>query len=412
MTVTEIPYPDPMSANPERSYQALFSLPKVGRLLIGMQIARIGQSMVGIAIVLYTLAQYRSSTLAGMATFFSFFPGIVVSPIAGALLDRHGRTRLVILDYVVALAALVLMGVLAALNALPPWLLMIIAGVSSLTTPLSGTGLRSLLPIIIPKHLWERANAIDSTGFLVATIVGPPVAASLVAFLGGPIAFIVIGLSFGLAALVISNAPDPRTKQSSTGSLLVDAWQGMVYTWNNRSLRALGFSISMLNLSGGMTTIVIPLIVLQRLQMHETAVGMLIAVQGVTGMISAILFGGIDSHKRERMMLALPMLGSGVCIAVLLLKSNLIAIALIMAVTGALNGPLDIALFTLRQRRTPAEWTGRAFAVSMAFNSVGMPLGSVVSGVLAAHSIESAILFGAVACVLAGILAAMMIPVE
>src|SRR5687767_4511582 len=113
-----------MSAAQDRSYQALFALPSVGRLLVGMQIARIGQSMVGIAIVLYTLAEYRSATLAGMATFFSFFPGIVVSPIAGALLDRHGRTRLVILDYVVALLSLIALGALAAADTLSPWLLM------------------------------------------------------------------------------------------------------------------------------------------------------------------------------------------------------------------------------------------------------------------------------------------------
>lgn len=401
-----------MSGAPDRSYQALLALPSVGRLLLGMQIARIGQSMVGIAIVLYTLASYRSATLAGLATFFSFFPGIVVSPIAGALLDRHGRTRLVILDYVVALLSLIVMGALAAMDALPPWLFMVIAAVSSVTWPLSGTGLRSLLPLIVPRHLWERANAIDSTGFLVATIIGPPLAAWLVTFLGGPLAFMVIGLSFGLAAIVIANAPDPPSKQSSRKSLVREAWQGVIYTWNNRTLRALGFSVSMLNLGGGIFTIVIPVIILQRLHMHETAVGMLIAVQGVTGMISAILFGGIDSHKRERMMLALPMVGIGISIAILFLSTNLLAVAVVMAVTGVLNGPLDIALFTLRQRRTEQDWTGRAFAVSMAFNSLGMPLGSVLAGVLAARSPEAAILFGAVASVLAGFLAMWMIPVE
>lgn len=405
-------YPDGMPTRQDRSYQALLALPSVARLLLGMQIARIGQSMVGIAIVLYTLAIYRSATLAGMATFFSFFPGIVVSPLAGALLDRHGRTRLVILDYVVALSSLIVMGALAAANALPPWLLMVIAAISSLTSPLSGTGLRSLLPIIIPRHLWERANAIDSTGFLIATIIGPPLAAALVTFFGGPIAFIAIGLSFGIAAIVISNAPDPPTKQSSRGSLFSAAWQGVVYTWRNRTLRALGFSISMLNLNGGIFTIVIPLIVLQRLHMHETTVGLLLAVQGVTGMISAILFGGMDSHKRERRMLALPMVGMGISIAILLLSTSLLAVAVVMAVSGVLNGPLDIALFTLRQRRTDQAWTGRAFAVSMSFNALGLPLGSVAAGVLAAHSPEAAILFGAIASVIAGVIATWKIPVE
>src|SRR5215510_14530387 len=107
----------------DRSYRALLKLPSVGRVLIGMQLARIAQSMVAITIVLFAFTAYNSSTLAGTATFFSVFPGLLVSPIAGALLDRHGRTRLVALDYVIALAALILIGVFALLHALPVWLL-------------------------------------------------------------------------------------------------------------------------------------------------------------------------------------------------------------------------------------------------------------------------------------------------
>src|SRR6058998_496391 len=188
----------------DRSYRALLAVPQLGRLVLGMQIARIAQSMVGVTIVLFTLKAYNSVVLSGIATFFSIFPGLLLSPIAGALLDRHGRTRLVALDYLVALASLMLIGVLARTAALPAWLLILIVAVASLTAPLSSTGLRSLLPLIVPRHLWERANAIDSTGYVVATIVGPPVAASLVAFCGGAVAFIVIGLSFGIAAIVIA----------------------------------------------------------------------------------------------------------------------------------------------------------------------------------------------------------------
>src|SRR5437588_6903779 len=128
------------SLEPDRSYRALLKLPSVGRILLGMQVARIGQSMFSIAIVLFALSAYASPAIAGLATFCGIFPGLVVSPIAGALLDRHGRTRLVVLDYLVALAALVLMGSLALAGALPPTLLIIIAAVASLTTPLSATG--------------------------------------------------------------------------------------------------------------------------------------------------------------------------------------------------------------------------------------------------------------------------------
>jgi predicted MFS family arabinose efflux permease len=394
----------------DRSYRALLSVPSVGRMLIGMQIARIGQSMVSIAIVLYALDSYRSAALAGMATFCAVFPGLLVSPLAGALLDRHGRTRLVILDYIVALFSLLLMGTLALAHALPAWLLMAIAAIASLTVPLSGSGLRSLLPIIVPVHLWERANALDSTGFLIATIVGPPVAAGIVAWCGGPVAFVVIGLTFGAAAIVITGTPDPPTQSPSSGSLLTDAWHGLVYTWRNRTLRALALTLSTFNLASGITTIVIPYLVLERLHMSETVVGVVMAIQGVAGMIAAVGIGSIDSRNRERNMLVVPMFGIGLATGILLVRSDLFGIVLLMGICGLLNGPLDVALFTLRQRRTHPDWTGRAFAVSMSFNYLGGPIGSAITGFMAARSMDAAIIFGIVTCLVAGVMGTVMIP--
>ena len=394
----------------DRSYRALLAVPSVSRLLLGMQIARIGQSMLSVTIVLFTLVSYHSAMLAGMATFFGIFPGLLVSPIAGALLDRHGRTRLVVLDYLVALGSLTLIGVLALTSALPAWLMIVIAAVASFTAPLSGTGLRSLFPLIVPNHLWERVNAIDSTGYVIATVIGPPLAAGLVALWGGAVAFIAIGISFGFAAIVIARVPDPPAPTALAGPLLVNAWEGLIYTWRNPTLRGLGFSISVLNLATGTFNIVVPLIVLERFHLDEKMVGMVFAVQGLAGIVSAFVFGRKDSRDRERMMLAVPMAGMGIAAAMLLLRSNLVALVIVMGITGLLNGPLDIALFTLRQRRTDPDWTGRAFAVSMSFNALGIPVGAALAGVLAARSIESAIAFSVVTCLISAVLAAVMIP--
>jgi MFS family permease len=397
-------------ATEDRSYGALFRVPSIGRILFGMQIARISQSMVSVTMVLFALATYGSSTIAGLAAFFIMFPGLMVSPIAGALLDRHGRTRLVALDYVIALVTLVLIGALSLAHALPAALLIAIAGVASLTTPLSGTGVRSLFPLIVPTHLWERVNAIDSTGYVMATIIGPPLAALMFAAWGGAVAFIVIGLSFAVAAVIIAGAPDPTPQTETRLPLLTEAWEGLIYTWRNPTLRGLGFCISVLNLNTGVYNIVVPLIVLRWLQLDARIVGLVFAVQGVAGIVSAVFFGRHDTRSRERMMLAVPMFATGAAIAILLLKSNLVAIVLVMLITGFLNGPVDIALFTVRQRRTDKNWTGRAFAVSMSFNALGLPIGSALAGVVAARSIPTAIGFGVAMSVIAGVIAARMVP--
>jgi predicted MFS family arabinose efflux permease len=138
-------------------------------------------------------------------------------------------------------------------------------------------------------------------------------------------------------------------------------------------------------------------------------VGLVFAVQGLAGVVSAVFFGRMDSRNRERIMLAVPMVGTGIAAAMLLYSSNLAVLTLVMALTGFLNGPLDIALFTLRQRRTDPAWTGRAFAVSMSFNYVGIPIGSAIAGVVATRSIEAAVAIGVVTSLIAGVLAVMMI---
>ena len=77
---------------------------------------------------------------------------------------------------------------------------------------------------------------------------------------------------------------------------------------------------------------------------------------------------------------------------------------------GLLQGPLDIALFTVRQRRTDPAWMGRAFAVSMAFNFSGYPIGAALSGAFAGEALGVAIGIGIVACLGAALFAATLVP--
>jgi MFS family permease len=228
----------------DHSYRGLLRVPDLRRVLASMMVARVAQAMVGVAIVLFTLDEYDSPALAGVVTLAYLLPGMLVSPIAGALLDRHGRVRLIILDYVIAASALALIGVLALSDGLPAGLLVLIAGIASLTSILSATGLRSLFPIMVPRHLWERVNAIDSNGYVVATILGPPIAAALVAIIGGPTTLVVIAGLMLVATVPLFGVHDPATPSTGKAPLLQEAWDGVLYVWRNRTLRGLAFSIS------------------------------------------------------------------------------------------------------------------------------------------------------------------------
>jgi len=392
------------------SYRELLRIPTIGRILLGMALSRIGGSMFGVAIVLFTLDRFDSPALAGLVTFASVGPGLIVSPIAGALLDRHGRARLIVIDQLVGAASVILIAGLALGDALTPAILVLVTAVAGLTAPLSSVGLRTLFPLLVPRRLWERVNALDSNGYVVATLIGPPAAGLLVQLAGGPRTLLVIGALFGLAAVVFVRVADPHNETESTGKLLVDAWQGLRYTLLNPTLRALGISLAILNVGWGIVTIALPVLVLQRLGQGEAVVGAVFAVSGVTGGVGALLAGRWRTQGRERQMLMLPMAGMAVATAVLLASPTLAVLIAIMAITGFLNGPLDVALFTLRQRQTDPAWLGRAFAVSMSLNFMGYPFGAAIGGALVGISIETALAVAVVATALGALVAWWLIP--
>jgi len=409
-----------MTSDGDRSYRALFAIPDLRRVVVSMQFARIAQAMTAVALVLFTLEEYGSPALAGLVTAASLLPGVLISPIAGALLDRHGRVRLIRLDYLVALATMLLIGSLAFAQLLSPPLLIAIAIASSFTNPFSQSGLRSLFPLMVPDHLWERINAIDSNGYLIASIFGPPLAAGLVALFSAKVAVLAIAVPYGIAALATLGVREPRTQLTTSGALLRDALEGLRYAWANRTIRGLIFSIAALNLAGGIETIVIPLLVIQRLGLPEWVIGLVFALSGVAGVVSVFLFGRLDSRGREWQLLVYPMLPLAPVVCLLLLAASPLAVAaplvgvailgVAMLIIGLLNGPMDIGLFTIRQRRTDPAWIGRAFAVSMALNFVGYPIGAALAGTLAGMSLELAIGAGVVATAAATLFAIVLVP--
>ncbi len=387
------------------SYRALFRIPGIPRLIASMLLARIAGQMTSLILVLFALDRYGSPAVAGAATFLAVFPGLVGSPIAGALLDRHGRTRLVVLDYAVAALSLALIAVLALLGALPVPLLLLIVTVTSFTFPLSATGVRTLFPILVPQPLWERANAIDSNGYVVSSIFGPALAGALVALFGAPTALLVTaGLSAG-AAIIALGLRDPSTR-TERRALLTEAWRGLVYVARHPSLRSLAISVSIANIGWGLFFIALPVLVLRRIGGDAASVGNLFALLGVTGSVAVLVMGRVSTRGREHLFLAGAMLGQAVAFAICLFAgSDVRLVALAMLILGVATGPFDVTLFTVRQRRTDPAWMGRAFAVSMSLNFIGFPIGSAIGGALVPISLETALAVAIVANVTAALLA-------
>jgi hypothetical protein len=68
------------------------------QLTISTLFSRVGTQMFAVLIVLFVLADYHSPAFSGIVILCSQLPGILVSPIAGALLDRGAKVPLMALD--------------------------------------------------------------------------------------------------------------------------------------------------------------------------------------------------------------------------------------------------------------------------------------------------------------------------
>lgn len=360
------------------------------RLYVSLLLGRVAGQMLGVGFVLFVLARYHSPQLAGVATFLLLVPGLALSPIAGAMLDRYSRARLITVDYLVATAGLLTMAGLSAGHLLPPSLLLVICALSSLTGPLSFAGARAIMPSIVPDHLWERANALDNTTFVLATVTGAPLAGLLVGFASPEWAIAATGILFAAAGLTILGVRDPVIARG-TGGVFADAWSGLVYVLRNRTLVGLALTFFAFGVGWGGLAIALPVLALGRLHQGPAVVGYMWGAVGAAGLVATLIAGRIRTKGRERQLMAGSMLGVAVALAILPFAMSVVLVAVALILVALVETPFDIAFLTLRQRRTDPAQFGRVFAISVSLNMVGNPIGSAIAGPLIGWSLDAAL---------------------
>jgi MFS family permease len=400
----------------DRSYRALLGVPGLPQAVVAMVLGRVGESMVPVALVLTALTVYDSAPLAGLLTFLTVVPGLVSAPLIGALIDRYGRVRLIRIDYVVGASVTLLIAALILTSRLEAGLLLALTFVLGITQMFSDAGTRSLFADMVPDHLWERVNAADSVGYQLAWIAGPPIAAVLFSIWGASIAFLGISIAFGIAAVAILGLREKARPQADSTDLLRSARSGLGYVWRNRTLRGMAASVSITNVCFGIVLILVPVLIVDEIAADEGFVGLAFAVAGTMGAVSAVIFGRMNTFGRERILIAVGCAGMALTAALLYpIDSAEPVVALVwilgtMVVFGVTNGIWDIGIFTLRQRRTDSAMVGRAFAISMALNQSGYPIGAAIGGFLAATSIGSAVAVAVVVACLGTFLAVTLLP--
>jgi len=400
----------PMPGEIEPSYAALLRVPGFGRVVLGTLLARLCGQMWEIVLVLFVLQRYQSPSLAGLTVLLSILPGLALSPVAGALLDRQGRIRLMILDYAVTAVLGATIVTLSLSHRLPPPLLLLVVSVLGVSNILSITGARSLFPLMLPRALWDRANGLDTSMYSLTAVIGPAIAGVVVARFGPEAALLVTAGVAAIAAISLVGVHEPIARVDPGGSLIADAWAALVYVGRHATLRGLAITLFLANLGFGVILVGIPVLVLRHLHGNAATVGQIFAVVGLSGLAAGLLIGRVSTEGRERLLIALSIAIQVPTLVLLAFTDSVPVVFAIAVVAGAAGSVINVGIFALRQRRTDPAWFGRAFAVSMSLNFAGAPIGAALSGPLLEQSIALPLLLGAAITAVAVVAALVLIP--
>lgn len=396
------------------SYGLLLNLPGLRTLLAATLLSRFATRMFMLTIVLYALGRFESPVMAGWLAFAAVAPGLAISPIAGAMLDRMGPAWAVALD-MAASAALVLAVVVLDLLGLAsvPVVILLVASYS-LTSPLGTAGVRVLLPRLVPPEGLERANALDTATHAIVNVTGPALAGALVGLAGANAALAVVGLAYAGAALCIGLVPATPQPPTRRAPLLLQALEGILRVARQPTLRGLAVSYALYQMSWGILVVAVPVFATRSFSpgMADFASGLLWACIGVAGGVGAIVTGHVRMAGRERLFIAGGMLAAGLAICPVATLFGLAGLVLGLMAMGALAGPIDVGVLTLRQRRTDPAELGRVLSVSMSLNMAGFPIGTALAGLMLTWSVSLAFIVAGLVSMLGAAAAMALIPVR
>lgn len=386
----------------QNSSGGLLKIPSLLPLLLAAALSRLAGRMFALTLVLSALAQFSSPFLAGWLTFAAIVPGLIVSPVAGVLLDRAGSTMAVRIDMI---ASSVLIAAISFAGWSSPPVLFILVMLFSLAGPLGAAGTRTLLPRLVPPHALHRANALDTALYAIVDVVGPGLAGVVVAWVEPETAMATIAAAYAGAAICLSRVERLPGLACTQTSFLRQAIEGIQIVARQPTLRGLAASYSLYQLTWGALYVVIPVFVADHCATAagSSVTGLLWAAIGIAGAVGALLAGHMRTTGRERHVMAAGMVVTAFAAWPIAAEFGFGGLAIGLMLAGVMSGPIDVALLTLRQRRTDPQQLGRVISISMSLNCAGFPVGSAIAGVVITGSPSGTFVLAGIASIVAAI---------
>jgi len=363
---------------------------------IGQIVSVVASGMTTFAMTIYMYEQTHSATAMAFVQVAYITPFLILSPIAGVMVDRYNRKLMMMLSDIAGGTATLTLFILYATGHLQYWHIYIASIISGAGTTFQWPAYSAAISVMLPKEQYGRANGMMSLIEAGPGVLSPFLAGALIPVIkiGGILLMDTITFGTAIAALAIVFVPQPPLTQegrSSQGSFWKEAGFGFQYIFARPSLLGLQLLFFFSNLFAGIVIAVLPPMMLARTSQSTIALG---AVQSaasiglVVGGIAMSAWGGFK--KRVHGVLVGCMFTSLAEHTIFGLGRGL-AIWIPAAFVGALFVPLvNASNQAIWQAKVAPDLQGRVFSARRLIAWFTNPISPIIGGTLADFVLEPA----------------------
>jgi DHA3 family macrolide efflux protein-like MFS transporter len=348
-------------------------------------VSTLGDAAYSVALGFWVLAVTGSTTLMGTLMAASTLPGVLVSPIAGVIIDRYNRKYLLIAMDMIRGICIVLVAAAAFKGVIAIWMVFAAGIILSLCGAVFRPGVNSVVPDLVSKSKLTNANSIFSIVSTGANMLGNVSGGFLFQILGAPLLFIFNGLSYLFSGFSIIFVKIPKSVRNEQQNFWQDMKDGFHFMWKLKGLRYILMMAAVTNFFS-FIAIVLLLPLFQRtpyLGAGNYGIAMACFMGGsMAGFVFSSIIS-IPSHSKLKFV-TLSSLLSNICLIIAVNQSFFLLMAILIFVGGFFNSVLNVILISTVQAAAPREMRGKVMAfmsmICQGLTPFAMALGGVLAG--------------------------------
>jgi len=359
----------PRSLNP---FRVLVTHANFRRFWVGQTLSLIGTWMQSMAQGWLALELSNNAFIVGLVAVSGSLPILLFSLPAGVMVDRRDKLRLVKIAQSLLLleAALLWFFTWSGRINIPGLLLLALIGgaIASVEIPAR----QSLMIELVGRDDLRDAIALNSSGFNLARIFGPAVAAAIIAKFGLAWCFGVNALSYLTVLIGISRITlAERPVMVSASSPLEGIREGLAYVAGDRRVRGLIEVVTVFSILGNPYLSLMPVMARDMLGLQADGYGVILSAVGIGGLAGALALAVSAPRARGRLLTRTSIAFATLLFALSFVRSPHIAYVILL-LTGFAMIMNSALANTLMQTIVPDEFRGRLMAI-YSLVVVGLP---------------------------------------